>query len=135
MAVSSHGTLFRIGDGGTPEVFATIAEVMDIEAVGPTVETETFYGDGGGYPVVVPATMEPGEATFDINYTKAITQTTLRDALANQTQASFQLVFPTSPEEVCAFTGYVTGFEFTAPVEGVMRASVTITMASAMVFS
>ena len=135
MAVRAHGTLFQIGDGGDPEVFTTIAEVLDIEDAGSSFEVEAFRGDGDGFPAVVPSETQPGEIEFDINYTRASSQVALRDAHLDQSPRSLRLVFPTSPAETVTFRGYITGFAFSAPVEGIMRASVTITMASAMVFA
>ena len=135
MAVRAHGTQFQIGDGGEPEMFTTIAEVLDIEDAGSTYEVDTYRGDDLGFPRVLPADEQPGEITFEINYTRAASQVVLRDAHIDQAPLSLRLVFPTSPEETASFSGYVTGFAFSAPVEGIMRASVTITMASAMVFS
>ena len=69
-----------------------------------------------------------GEMTFDVNYYKATTQTRLRTAQTARTRLNFQMVFPPtgSPTDTLAFSGYVTGFEYSAPVEGVLTASVTI---------
>lgn len=135
MAVSAHGTQFQLGDGGAPEVFTTIAEVLDIEASGSTYEATPFYGDGGGFPAVVPGDMQPGEITFEVNFTAEASQHAVHAAHAEQAPLSLRMVFPTAPELVVTFTGYVTGFTFAAPVEGVLRASITITTASAMVMS
>ena len=134
MAVRAHGTRFQIGDGGEPEVFTTIAEVLDIEDVGSSFDVDPYRGDGD-VSTGVPGERQLGEITFEINYTRAATQVTLRDAHVNQDPLSLRLVFPTSPEEIVSFRGYVSGFTFSAPVDGVMRANVTITMASAMVFT
>lgn len=135
MAVSAHGTLLQTGDGGTPEVFTTIAEVLDIEASGSTFEAIPFYGDGGGFPAVVPGDMQPGEITFEVNYTAEASQHAVHAAHADQAPLSLRIVFPTEPASVATLTGYVTGFTFAAPVEGLLRASITITTASAMVMS
>lgn len=135
MAFSSHGTFLKIGDGSDPEVYATIAEVMDISGPSLTLNTENVTShDSGGRSEIIPTILDVGEVTFDINYTVHETQTTLRSALENRTKHSFQIVFPTDPEETATFDGYVTGFEYNAPVEGVMRASVTITQTGPVAF-
>lgn len=127
MAFSSHGTLLKIGDGADPEVYATIAKVMDISGPSLTLATETVTShDSGGRAEVIPTILDVGEVTFDINYTAHETQETLRTALENRTMHSFQIVFPITPETTATFDAYVTGFEFNAPVEGVLRASVTL---------
>ena len=135
MAVSSHGTLLQLSDGGDPETFSTVAEVLDIDDVGSLVKVETFRGDGNGFPAVVPDEIEPGEITFDLNYTGEAAQSRLRDAHLGQTRLSLRLVFPTIPVTSASFRGYVTGFLFTAPVEGVLRASISVTLASALAFT
>ena len=109
----------------------TVSEVTDITGPGMSRGTEVIRGDGGDF-AVVPAGLEPGEVTFDINYTGTATQVALRDATANDGALSFRVV---SPAATAAFRGYVTGFEFSAPVSGILRASVTVTLASTVAYS
>lgn len=126
MAVSAHGTALKISDG---EAFVTVAEVLDIDGPGVTTTTVTYRGDGD-VSLVLPDAGDPAEMTFELNYTAAATQTSLLEAATTRARASFQVEFPTVPAQTLAFDGYVTGFQFSAPVEGVLRASVTITLAS-----
>ena len=75
-AVTSHGTLLKVGDGASPEVFATIAEVKDISGPGTTLSTEDATNhDSGGWREPVPTLLEGGEVTFDLNYYGGTTQT------------------------------------------------------------
>jgi|SRR5690606_6709915 len=128
MAVSAHGTALKISDG---EAFVTVAEVLDIDGPGVTSEAVTYRGDGD-VSLVLPDAGDPVEMTFELNYTAAATQTFLLDAANTRALASFQVEFPTVPAQALAFDGYVTGFQFSAPVEGILRASVTITLASVL---
>ena len=131
-AVSSHGTLLQVKKGGS---FATIAEVLDFTGPGTTLNTEDATNhDSNGNREIIPTLKEPGEVTFDINYSKDSTQTDLRTALTNSTLLELKIVFPlTSPTtEALTFSGYVTNFEYAAPVEGILRASVTITVSGAV---
>lgn len=128
MAVSAHGTTLQIEQGGA---HTPIAEVLDVDGPGMMFATQPYRGDGGVF-VVMPDPIEPGEITFEINYTAHATQSVLREANTAQTVQAFQITFPTDPAETLAFTGYVTGFTYSAPVEGIMRASVTITLAGVM---
>lgn len=126
-ARSSHGTLLKIGDGAGPEVFTTIAEVLDISGPGTTLNTEDATNhDSGGWREPVATILEGGEVTFDINYYKASTQTKLRTDQANRTKRNFQMVIPLVAPETLSFAAYVTNFEYAAPVEGIFRASVTL---------
>lgn len=129
MAFSSHGTKLKMGDGASPEVFATVGEVKDISGPAMTLNTEDATShDSNGWREVVPTILEPGDVSFDINYTGTTTQAALRAAQLARTLASFQLVFPFTVEETHSFSGYVTSFEYSAPVEGIVTASVTISV-------
>lgn len=129
-ARSSHGTYLKIGDGLTspgPEGFTTIAEVLDISGPGTTLNTEDGTNhDSGGWREPIPTLLEGGEVTFDINYYKDATQTSLRTDMTARTRRNFKMVLPLAVAETLSFSGYVTSFEYAAPVEGVLRASVTI---------
>lgn len=135
MAVSAHGTLMKIGDGSDPDVYATIGEVLDITGPSMTLNTETVTSHDSIYEQVIPTIVASGEVTFDINYTGDASQTVLEDALTSRALTSFQVTFPLETPEVRTFDAYVTGLEFAAPVEGVMRASITLTRSGQMVKS
>lgn len=132
MAVSSHGTLLKIGDGASPEVFTTIAEVLDISGPGMSLSTDVWRTDDIATYAVVPTGFDPDEVTFDVNYTGDGTQGQVREAIATQALTSFRIELPTVPAETLAFTGYITRFRFSEPVDGVLQASVIVTLASAM---
>lgn len=135
-ALSSHGTLLKIGDGGGSEVFTTIAEVRDISGTSFAVSTEDVTNhDSSRWREHIATIKEGGEITFDINYYSATTQDQLRTDMLNMTRRNFQLVFPTSPTETHAFAAYITGMEYAAPVEGVLAASITLTITGAVTIS
>ena len=126
-AQSSHGTFLKVGDGADPEVFTTIAEVLDISGPGTTLNTEDATNhDSGGWREPIPTILEGGEVSFDINYYAGETQTSMRDDQVSRTKRTYEMVLPLTPPETLTFSGYVTSFEYSAPVEGVLRASCTI---------
>lgn len=126
-ARSSHGTLLKVGDGGSPEAFTTIAEVLDISGPGTTLNTEDATNhDSGGWREPIPTILEGGEVTFELNYYKSASQTSMRTDMTNRTKRNFQMVLPLTVPETLSFAGYVTNFEYSAPVEGILRASCTI---------
>jgi hypothetical protein len=126
-AVTSHGTFLKVGDGADPEVFVTIAEVKDISGPGTRLNTEDATNhDSGGWREPVPTLLEGGEVTFDINYYTGATQTSMREDMEARTRRTYQMVLPTTPAETLEFNGYVTNFEYSAPVEGILSASCTI---------
>ena len=83
-ALSSHGTLMKIGDGGGSEVFTTIAEVRDISGPSFAVSTEDVTNhDSSRWREHIATIKEGGEITFDINYYSATTQDQLRTDMLN----------------------------------------------------
>jgi hypothetical protein len=72
-AISSHGTLLKIGDGDGSEVYTTIAEVLDIS--GPSYEVSNrrrrrITTAPGGRSSSRPSSTA-GRVSFDINYYSA----------------------------------------------------------------
>lgn len=132
-AVSSHGTFLKVGDGDEPEVFTTIAEVKDISgpAMSLNMEDATSH-DSGGWREEIATLLEAGDISFDINYTADATQTILETAQYARTRLSFQMVLPLAVPVTKSFLGYVTSFENSAPVEGILTASVTIRVSGAI---
>lgn len=132
-AVSSHGTFLKVGDGADPEVFTTIAEVKDISgpAMSLNMEDATSH-DSGGWREEIATLLEAGDISFDVNYIGDTTQNVLETAQYDRERLNFQMVFPLTPAVTKGFSGYVTSFEFGAPVEGILTASVTIRVSGAV---
>ena len=128
-AISSHGTLLKIGDGAGSEVFTTIAEVKDIS--GPSYELaveEVTNHDSASWREYIPTLLDVGEITFDINYYSATTQDQLETDMRAKTKRNWKIVFPlpASGTDTRAFAAYITGIEMQAPVEGVLSMSLTL---------
>lgn len=138
-AVSSFGTLLKIGDGGGTEVFTTIAEVMDISgpkyAVG--IQDVTAH-DTGPYHQKISTLIDAGQVSFDINFNALATQGFsggLYNDMANRTTRNFKLVLTTTVVKTGSFAALVTGFEINAAVEGALKASVTLEIIGAVVWT
>lgn len=139
-AVPSHGTQLQIGDGGSPETFTTIAEVLDIS--GPSVEVDTedvTSHDSGGWREHIATLVDAGEVEFEINFIPGNAThgptAGLWQKLVNRAKGNYKLIFPTTPVTTCQFSAYVTNFELEAPVAGVLRASVTLRVIGAPTWS
>lgn len=129
-AASSHGTALSVLVEG---VYTRIAEVLDINGPSMNVPTESIYADDpGSYPGIVSNGVEAHELSFDINYTGVSTQALLISALQAQTVLEFKLEFPGASVGAYQFSGLVTSFEPTAPVDGVLTASVAIVATSSL---
>lgn len=131
-ALSSFGTLLKKGDGGSPESFATIAEVLDIEGPELALDTEeaTSHDSTGGWEEVVGTILRSGEIGFEINYVPtgatANASTGLIADMKNRTRRNFQLVFPDSGNTTWSFTALVTKFAPKAPVAGKLTADISL---------
>ncbi len=143
-ALSSFGTLLKIGNGATPtETFTTIAEVRDISGFAFALSTEDVTNhDSAGWREHIPTIIEAGEVTFDINFKGDATQGfgsgSLYDDMVDKTKRNFQLVLPTgvgASNDTAAFAAYVTGFELSAPVEGVLSAALTLQVTGAVTWA
>jgi predicted secreted protein len=137
MATAGFGTLLKIGDGGTPETFTTIAEVQNISGPGLKMETVdvTSHSSTGAWRQKVATLLDAGDVTFDVLFsptapTHSQTSGLLRD-MKNRTARNFTLTFPNVGATVWTFPAYVTGFEPGEPVDGALTASVTLTISGA----
>lgn len=142
-ALSSFGTLLKIGNGGSPETFTTIAEVRDISGPSFALATEDVTNhDSAGWREHIPTIIEAGEVSFDLNFKGDATQGfgsgSLYDDMVDKTKRNFQIVLPSgvgSSNDIGSFAAYVTGFELSAPVEGVLSASVTLMITGAVTWA
>lgn len=131
-AISSFGTLLQIGDGGTPESFTTIAEVLDISGPDLSLDTEevTSHDSPGGWEEHIGTILRSGEVTFDVNYvpTEAThdASTGLIADMVARTVRNFKLVFPDAGSTTWSFSALVTGVKPAAPVEGSLKGSITL---------
>ena len=134
-AKSSFGTYLKIGDGGTSETFATIAEVQDIK--GPKlsldVEEVTSHDSTDGWVERIGTLLDGGEITFDVNWlpanaTQSLSAGLLKD-MVGRTKRNFQLVVPAAASLTWTIPALVTNFEPDLPVKGKQGASITLTVA------
>ncbi len=133
--ISAHGTLLKKGDGAVPEVFATIAEVGDID--GPTLKSvmEDFTTHGsGGYVEQKPILKDGDKLKFPINFVSSNAThdktTGLVADWTNKTLRNFQVVFPDASG--FAFGAYVEEIKFKEPVKGKLAADVTLAVNGAI---
>jgi hypothetical protein len=126
----SHGTLIQKGNGGTPEVFATIGTIGNIEGPGFTRELHDASVQTSDWAVVIPGMKRGEQLTVDINFDPADpTHDHLTGLLADYNSGikrNFRIVFPDIGSTTWQFAGYVTNMPPSAPVDGVLTASVTI---------
>lgn len=130
---NAHGTQLRIGDGGDPEAFTTVAQVRDI--TGPGLSTNIITAsdhDSMGVVTKLPGLKDGGQVTFDVNLDSAHAThdetTGLYGAFVARTDKNWEVVF--TDGTTWAFSGIVQAFSPNAPVDDALTASITIEVTS-----
>lgn len=125
-ALEAQGTVLKIGNGASPEVFSAISEI------------KTFTGPGGSAAVIDVTDLssaakekrmglaDEGQLSFTIHYIPNDTQhALLRTKRATRVETNFKLVFTdASPATTWSFSGFVTNFAVSGAVDGVIEANV-----------
>lgn len=128
---SGFGTLLKIGNGASTEVFTTIAEVKSISGPNMSLETldATHMESPSGFREILPSFKVPGEITLECNYLPAnSTHQGIITDFRNRTKRNFKLVLPDTTTTEWRFSGYITGFSISAAVDAMLAASITITV-------
>jgi hypothetical protein len=133
-AIASHGTLLKIGDGASPEVFTTVAEVGDITLPNfgnekEDVTVQTTPGRKRDYKVTLQkdATVEfsinwdPSDPTHD-------SVTGLKSLADSGKQNNFQCVLPDDVNTTYTFAAIVEDFQPEAPVNGILKANIVLSI-------
>lgn len=136
-AVSSFGTLLKVGDGVTPtEGFTTIGSVKDISGPSIAMETEDVTTHSSTAAEFVATVIDYGEVSFDINFDYGDTQHAgLLTDLEAGTLRNFQIVLTDAGATTIDFAAIITKYELTAPVKGVLGASLTLKVSGAATFT
>lgn len=123
---SAKGTVIKLGNGASPEVFSTIAQVRSITGTTTkaTVQDVTTHDTAGNYMDKLAVLIDPGTFSAPANYDKAeVTHafsTGLWNLLINLTLRAYRMVFPASIGYL-QMDAYVTGHGFQAPVDNVLQ--------------
>ena len=136
LGTSGFGTLLQIGDGGAPETFTTIAEVVTIGGPGMTRETidMTNHSSPSAWREKIAGLLDGGDINFTINYlpaaaTHAKSAGGLLQDLVDGPQRNFQLIWTDSGASVWAAPCIVSGFTPNAPIDDKLSADVILTVA------
>lgn len=93
----AYGTLLKLGDGASPEIFTTIAEVASIEGFGFTAAEvpATHMLSPGGYNEYVSGLKDGDTMTVPCNFTTA-NSILLKTKWDAGTRLNFELNFPST---------------------------------------
>lgn len=133
--LSSHGTLLQMGALGGGGPYTTIAEVVD--ASGPSFEQATHDAPSQDITWMkrVAGLVSAGEVTFDVNFIpKDATHddaTGLLSLIGLQQTTGWKLLYNDAGAGTASyweFDAYLTAFDQDVPVDGILSASVTLTI-------
>lgn len=132
-AILTQGTVIRIGDGGSPEVFSDIAEAtgFDMPGADPTEIDVTHLGSvAKEYKLGLP---DFGRMTFTVNWipddATHVTLKTLARA-TTKTATNFRIVL--SDGTIWQFTAYVYTQAIGAAPDDVLRSTITLRITGAV---
>lgn len=138
MAITTaKGTLLQLGDAASPSTYATIGQVRSI--AGPTTKAQivdiTTHSTTGFWRQKLAVLIDPGDASFEINFDSADTThaftTGLWNLFVNLTIRGYDMIFPHSAGTL-KFQGYVGQHEFAVPVDNVLSAKIQIAITNAI---
>lgn len=120
-----YGTLFKIGNGASPEVFTTVAEVTSITPPGMSRDAidATHEESPDGWREFIGGLKDGGEVSLELNFVPGSATTILLMAEIEANAGNKQIVFTTG--EIFSFVALCTNFEPEAPLDDKMVASVT----------
>lgn len=127
IAKIANGTLFKIGDGASPEIFTTIPECMKI--AGPNIKFDlldvTSHDSAGFFKEYIPGLADGDVVTTDINWRPSNTiHILLRTNQYGRVLTDFLVVFPDTPDNTVSLTAYVQTMTPTADIGKPLLATV-----------
>lgn len=133
-AIIGYDTAYAIHDGEDPGAFDTIAEVISITPPNEQADDveATHFKSANRTREYIAGLIEPGEASFDINWIPGdATATIILDLKASGDIRQHRITWPNAT--TWTFSGYIKGFEPQSPIDDRMTATVTIKVTSSTV--
>lgn len=126
---SGFGTVLKIGNGASPEVFTSILGIRSIQ--GPTLDMEiidaTSHSSPGAFREKVASFKDPGNVTFDLIYDSTNAQhQALMDAYQARELTNFQQIMTDAGAEQYDYSAFVKQMSATAPIDDLLTYAVTL---------
>lgn len=140
IAIPAINTLLQYGDGGSPEVWTTVANVGDI--AGPTMKSTiqdvTSQSTGDYWRLKIQTLMDAGEISAPLYFVpNSAGHQALLEIFAGRSGNTgnpgyWRLLFPVAAGSVpWIFQGWLSQFSMKEPVAGVIEAAIIITLTGA----
>lgn len=127
LALMTH---LKAGDGGSPEAFTTVLDVLELSAPGISLDTEeiTNHSQSDHYRKFAGTLLDAGEVSATVLYDPSnATHVALVADIAARTQRNFRLEFPGATTNArWSFAGYITSFQPETPTDAHLKASLSI---------
>ncbi len=137
-ALAAFGTFLKIGDGGGPETFTTIAEVTDLG--GPKLKRDTIdvtnHSSSGKWREFLAGLKDGGTVSMKLNFIPTNATHSPTTGLLNDfddgTLRNFKLYFTDAGPTIASFAAIVTSFEPAEPVDGALTADSELKVSGAV---
>ena len=130
----SDGTLLKVSNGASPEVYSTIPGVMNITPPSRVRKSTEVYVMDQTAPVVKTGAYEAQEVSFTLAYDPGdASHVALQTSQSAKTSKNYKISLPTSPTYTQTFSAQVASFEFgELSAEGTdpIQATVTLKLAA-----
>lgn len=134
--IPSFGTLIKVSDGASPNVFQTIAGVKDITISSSTSKAETTtHSSGIPMRTYVPTLLEPGQIKFVVNFDPSHASHSLTSDYGleylwrNRVRTRpfrLETIKADGSIRIQQFIAFVENIEASFPVEGIQTRNITL---------
>lgn len=136
-AKAGYGTLLKVGNGASPEVFTTVAEMDAVKPPGDTTDVieVTNHDSPGGYKEYIPTLLDTSPVTQTANYINNTQQNLIQTNLRAKTITNFQIVLTTGSPRTCSFSAIIVKWDVDPPIKSQIKLSFELRGTSQPVWS
>lgn len=135
-AIKSQGVCIDRGDGGSPETFTTIGEVVTFQGPGgeaAEIDVTNLKSSAKEFIMGLP---DEGDVSLSLNLDpQDAQQTALRADRAAQTLRNFRITLTDSGATTVSFAAYVKGFSISGGIDDKVTADVALRVSGALTWA
>lgn len=134
-AIRTQGTIVKRGDGGAPETFTAVGEVVDFTGPGGKASIIDVTHLGSTAKEKLPGLPDEGQFSMTLNLVPGDTQQqNLRADRAAQTKRNFQVVL-SDGSTTLSFAAYVLGYAESGKVDDKVVLKIDLEITGAVIWS